>query len=67
MSDTTPTDIIVSLKYGDLDEVILWCADNCNSKWDLAEIAEFGGNSNGIYHFNFHEDSDAVLFSLRWS
>jgi len=56
----------VSLKYGDLDDAILWCVVNCQKEWDLAEIEEFSGFSNGVYHFSFVDGSDAVLFSLRW-
>ncbi len=66
MSDSAGNDIVVSLKYGDLNDVILWCVDNCQKEWDLAEIEEFGGFANGVYHFTFVDGSDAVLFSLRW-
>ena len=67
MSDTLDNnDIVISLKYGDLDGAITWCVENCQKKWDLAEIEEFGGIANGVYHFNFEDGQDAVLFSLRW-
>ena len=67
MSDTQQTDIVVSLKYGDLDDAIEWCIENCKQKWDLAEIQEFSGFANGVYHFTFVDDSDAVVFCLRWT
>ena len=66
MSDLLENDIVVSLKYGDLDDAIMWCTDNCQKEWDLAQIEEFSGFSNGVYHFSFVDGSDAVLFSLRW-
>jgi hypothetical protein len=67
LSDTQQTDIVVSLKYGDLDDAIEWCIENCKEKWDLAEIQEFSGFANGVYHFTFVDDSDAVVFCLRWT
>lgn len=66
MNESQETDIIVSLRYGDLDSAIEWCIDNCKQEWDLAEIEEFGGIANGVYHFSFADDRDAVVFSLRW-
>ena len=67
MSDTPTNNITVSVKYGELDEVIAWCTMNCNLEWDLSEVTEYGGASNGSYQFSFHDDKDAVYFSLRWS
>jgi hypothetical protein len=67
LSDSTDTEIIVSLKYGDLDDAIEWCKDNCNQKWDLAEIQEYSGSANGVYHFSFADDRDAIVFCLRWT
>jgi hypothetical protein len=58
--------IVVSVKYGELSEVIDWCSDHCKKDWELAEIEEFGGSANGIYHFTFIDERDALTFSLRW-
>lgn len=67
MSDSDKTNIVVSLRYGDLDDAIVWCVENCKQEWDLAEIQEFGGFANGVYHFSFVDDKDAVVFCLRWT
>jgi hypothetical protein len=58
---------VVSLRYGDLDDAIEWCVDNCQREWDLAEIEEFAGFANGVYHFSFVDDRDAMIFTLRWT
>jgi hypothetical protein len=57
----------VSLKYGDLDDAIEWCIENCKQEWDLAEIQEYSGFANGVYHFSFVDDRDAMIFTLRWT
>lgn len=67
MSNTVQNNITVSVKYGELDDVISWCTDNCKQTWDLAEITEYGGASNGSYLFSFYDDRDALCFTLRWS
>ena len=67
MNNSNQNKIVVSVKYGDLNKVIEWCVDNCKEDWDLAEIEEFGGSTNGIYHFTFADDRDALIFSLRWA
>ena len=67
MSDSAANDIVVSLRYGDLDDAIVWCVDNCQREWDLAEIEEFAGFANGVYHFSFVDDRDAMIFTLRWA
>ncbi len=67
MSDSPETEIIVSLKYGDLDDAIEWCIENCKQEWDLAEIQEYSGFANGVYHFSFADDRDAMIFTLRWT
>jgi hypothetical protein len=54
----------LSLKFGDLDQVIEWCDSNCGT-WHIGEF-ESGGVANGTYEFNFHDDTDAALFILRW-
>jgi hypothetical protein len=64
--NNTPTHnkVELSLKFGDLDQVIGWCDLNCGV-WYIGEF-ESGGVANGTYEFNFHDDTDAALFILRW-
>lgn len=55
----------VSLKFGDLNQVIEWCDGNCGA-WFIGEF-DSSGAANGTYQFHFHDDTDAALFILRWS
>jgi hypothetical protein len=59
--------IIVSIKFGELDEVMDWCEQNCQDVWNIETIIEYSGYQPGTYEFVFTSDSDATFFALRWS
>lgn len=64
MNNTTDK-VTVSLKFGDLDQVVEWCDRNC-SEWAVGNF-DVGGQSNGTYQFEFYNTADAALFILKWS
>ena len=54
----------ICLQFGELDNVMSWCRENCNGKWMITTI----GDSSGVDEYEFHFDSedDLLIFRLRW-
>lgn len=67
MSDSLSNSIVIKVRYGELDDVFIWCVDNCAKKWNLVEIESLAGIEVGVYHFRFEDEDDMVIFSLRWA
>ena len=52
------------IRYGELTEILAWCAKNCTSRWGYTILDE-AGEQPGIYNFKFESKDDYVTF-LVW-
>lgn len=41
-----------------MQEMVVWCEENCNGLWKA--------NNHFCNYFQFEDDKDALMFSLRW-
>lgn len=58
--------VTITLRYGELDAPLEWCKENCIGNWDLVNVIDQAGYANGTYEFQFNDERDITLFTLRW-
>lgn len=54
----------VSLPYGQLKELLLWCHNNCCGDWGYSVIDD-AGYEPGQYLFKFEVEEDLITFILK--
>lgn len=54
----------VQIEYGQLKEMVDWCASHCTGPWGYSVLDE-AGEAPGIYRFQFDHEKDYVTF-LVW-
>lgn len=54
----------IKIRYGQLKEMLAWCANNCVDKWQYS-VVDAAGESPGIYNFQFNSKDDYINF-LMW-
>lgn len=53
----------ISVKYGDLDQLVQWCDRNCDSQWSFT-CDNPAGETDGDYKFYFNSEHDLINFTL---
>jgi hypothetical protein len=66
LTDNSNT-VTITVRYGELDEPLEWCQEHCVGAWDLVNVIDQAGYANGTYQFEFSDERDITLFTLRWA
>lgn len=53
----------IDIEYGELNNIIQWCDDNCTSQWTFSVELDAGQNA-GVYDFSFASEKDYISFLL---
>jgi hypothetical protein len=56
----------VALEFGQLDDAMTWCEENCVAAWHLGRIDSFAGDRSAEYEFVFTDERDKVHFLLAF-